>query len=39
VWARDMGAQNDELMSYFRTRKVWLVQPDYNPPKLTPYAQ
>jgi hypothetical protein len=39
VWARDMGAQNAELVDYFRTRKVWLVEPDYNPPRLTPYAQ
>jgi hypothetical protein len=39
VWARDMGVQNAELMNYFNARKVWLVEPDYNPPKLTPYAQ
>jgi hypothetical protein len=39
AWARDMGAQNAELVDYFRTRKVWLVEPDYTPPRLTPYAQ
>jgi len=39
VWARDMGAQNAELVDYFKTRKVWLVEPDYNPPRLTPYVQ
>jgi len=39
VWARDMGEQNTELVDYFKTRRVWLVEPDYNPPKLTPYAQ
>jgi hypothetical protein len=38
VWARDMGAQNQELLSYYKYRKVWLLQPDEIPPKLTPYA-
>lgn len=39
IWARDMGAQNAELVNYFKERKVWLVEPDANPPKLTPYAE
>lgn len=39
VWARDLGAQNSELLRYFRTRNVWLVEPDYNPPRLTPYVR
>jgi hypothetical protein len=38
VWARDMGAQNAELLQYFSNRKVWLVEPDNCPVKLTPYA-
>ena len=38
VWARDMGtAQNDELIAYFRDRRVWLVEPDEDPPALSPY--
>jgi hypothetical protein len=39
VWARDMGdAQNAELINYFKGRHVWLVQPDEDPPKLSPYS-
>jgi hypothetical protein len=39
IWARDMGPDNAELLRYFKTRNVWLVEPDYNPPRLSPYAQ
>jgi len=39
IWAHDMGAQNAELLQYFSARHVWLVEPDYNPPRLTPYVQ
>ena len=39
IWARDMGAQNAELVNYFNGRKVWLVEPDAKPPKLSPYAE
>jgi hypothetical protein len=36
VWARDMGsAQNQELISYFKDRQVWLVEPDETPLKLS----
>ena len=39
VWARDMGpSRNDELIQYFKGRHVWLLQPDVNPPRLTPYS-
>jgi hypothetical protein len=39
VWARDMGAaKNLELLQYFRNRKVWLVEPDFNPPRVFPYG-
>jgi len=39
VWARDMGAAgNRELFDYYKTRKVWLVEPDQTPPKVTPAA-
>jgi hypothetical protein len=38
VWARDMGAEkNQELLEYFKDRQVWVVEPDENPPKLSPY--
>jgi hypothetical protein len=36
VWARDMGAEgNAELIGYFKSRKVWLVEPDKVPPQLS----
>jgi len=39
VWARDMGpTQNQELIKYFHNRRVWLVEPDESPPKLSPYG-
>ncbi len=35
VWARDMGPErNRELIDYFNSRQVWLIEPDYDPPKL-----
>ena len=39
IWARDMGAQNAELLHYFNRRKAWRLEPDYNPPRLSLYAQ
>lgn len=39
IWARDMGAQNVELLQYFSRRKAWLLEPDNNPPRLSLYAQ
>ena len=39
IWARDMGAQNTELVQYFRERKIWLLEPDYNPVRLSAYVQ
>jgi hypothetical protein len=39
VWARDMGpAANQELIDYFRDRKVWIVDADDRPPALKPYS-
>jgi hypothetical protein len=39
VWAREMTpAQDRELLQYFSSRKVWLVEPDTEPVKVTPYA-
>ena len=38
VWARDMGNQkNQELLRYFAGRKVWLLNGDDSPPKLSRY--
>jgi hypothetical protein len=39
VWARDRGpAENRALQSYYQSRRVWLLEPDERPPKLSPYA-
>ena len=38
IWARDMGsAGNAELIRYYRDRSVWLVEPDVNPARVSPY--
>jgi hypothetical protein len=38
AWAREMGAEEDaKLIAYFKDRHVWLVEPDQQPPKLSPY--
>jgi hypothetical protein len=38
VWAREMRAdENAELIRYFKNRKVWLLQPDEEPPRLWQY--
>jgi hypothetical protein len=39
IWARDMGPKNAELLQYFSKRKVWLVEPDTNPVRLSPYVE
>ncbi len=39
VWARDMGkSANQELLHYFRDRKIWLLEPDNPSPHLLPYS-
>jgi hypothetical protein len=39
VWARELGAaSNAELLQYFRDRHAWLVEPDFDPPKVSPYS-
>ena len=35
--AHDMGAENEELIRYYKDRTVWLVEPDKNPPQVSPY--
>jgi hypothetical protein len=38
VWARDMDEHdNQELLRYFASRRVWLIEPDRSPPNLSPY--
>jgi hypothetical protein len=38
IWARDMDtADNQELIHYYKDRKVWLVQPDSLPPTISSY--
>jgi hypothetical protein len=39
VWTRDMGpSSNQELIRYFKDRRVWLLRADENPPQLLPYV-
>ena len=39
IWAREMdAADNLELIHYYQGRHVWLVQPDTQPPQVSPYA-
>lgn len=38
VWARDLGAdENEELRTYYKDRSVWMLEPDFRPPRLRPY--
>jgi len=38
VWAREMSPEkNRELIQYFKDRRVWLLEPDFQVPLLTPY--
>ena len=40
IWADDMGpAKNQELIDYFKGRRVWLVDADSLSPKLMPYPE
>jgi len=38
VWARDLGpVENQKLRHYYTNRTVWLLEPDFRPPRLTRY--
>lgn len=40
VWALDLGDEEDaKLMKYYPDRRVWVVEPDATPPKLTEVAR
>jgi len=38
VWARELhAAENPEVIRYFHDRQVWLVEPDFTPPRVSIY--
>jgi hypothetical protein len=38
VWGREMDSRNSlQLTRYFRDRTAWLVEPDFDPPKVSVY--
>jgi hypothetical protein len=40
VWARELDPeQNPRLISYFKDRQVWLLEPDQKPPQLSPWPR
>lgn len=39
VWARQMDSASDrKLLEYYPDRRAWLIQPDYDPPRISPYV-
>jgi hypothetical protein len=40
IWAREMDPGDDtKLAAYFHDRRVWLVEPDAVPPRVTPWIE
>jgi len=40
IWAREMDSADDrDLLRYYRDRRVWLVQPDLQPARISPYPR
>ncbi len=40
VWARDLGPEEDrKLIRYYPDRAVWLLEPDFRPPRLSPFPR
>ncbi len=40
VWALDLGSrENEKLVTYFPSRKTWLLEPDARPPSLIVYGE
>ena len=38
VWAREQKPEwTSHLLRYYSSRKAWLIEPDVNPPRVTPY--
>jgi len=39
IWAREMdAAENARLLEYYRTRRIWLLEPDRQPARFQPYT-
>jgi hypothetical protein len=38
IWAREMApSENQELLDYFKDRRIWLLEADENPARLSAY--
>jgi hypothetical protein len=40
VWARDLGSvENEKLVRYYPDRKIWMLEPEFHPPRLSKYQK